>query len=292
MKITTAAKGFYIALVLLLGLAACKKKSDLILSSSQLTIGSYLILDSKGNDTLFLNNQSKAVSISVHYKGEKSTLVTVYVSTNNSIDTTTWRKLGEFPLDASGKATLSTTPAQIAAALGRPIPNGAEYTLYNKVTTQSGRTYSLANTNTDFEASPDYHMALRWTVKAPCSWDQSPFNGQFTVITDTWQDFNPGEKIDVRPGPGPNQIQIKAYPAPAYGYNQQWVTIDVDPVTLATTVSEQLVGFYFPAVNTTMRSPAGGGSVNPCNKKIDINNITFNYGGSQYGLYHLVVQQF
>ena len=145
MKITSAIKRISVGIALVEGLAACKKSTDLILSPDQLAVGSYLIEDSQGNDTLFLNSQSTPVVFSVHAYGEQVDKVTVYVSTNNSIDKTTWKKVKEFPVDATQKVTLSVTPAQIAAALGTPIPNGAAYTLYNEATTKSGATYSLAN---------------------------------------------------------------------------------------------------------------------------------------------------
>jgi hypothetical protein len=158
------------------------------------------------------------------------------------------------------------------------------------VTTKGGATYSLANMNTDFEAAPDYHMAMRWSTIVPCTWSNSPFTGQFTVTLDTWQDFAIGDKVDVRPGPGANQIQIKAYPAPAYGYNPQWVTIDVNPVTFAINISEQFVGTYNPSDDATMYSSSG--TANPCDKIIDIKSITFNFSCSLYPGYHLTVRKF
>ena len=89
MKITSAIKRISVGIALVAGLAACKKSTDLILSPDQLAVGSYLIEDSQGNDTLFLNSQSTPVVFSVHAYGEQVDKVTVYVSTNNSIDKTT-----------------------------------------------------------------------------------------------------------------------------------------------------------------------------------------------------------
>jgi len=290
MKMISAMKGISFGLALIISFSACKKSTDHILSPDQLAVGSYLIKDSKGNDTLFLNSPSRPVVFSVHAYGEQVDKVTVYVSTNNSIDKTTWKKVKEFPVDATQAVTLSVTPAQIAAALGSPIPNGGAYTLFNEVTTKSGATYSLANMNTDFEASPDYHMGMRWDVFAPCTWDNSPFTGQFTVLADTWQDYNLGEKVNVRPGPGPNQIQISVYPSDAYGFNRQWVTVDVNPITLATNIAEQFIGTYYPSDDATMYSSTG--QVNPCQKTIDITGITFNFSGTKYPGYHLTLKQF
>jgi hypothetical protein len=280
-------KTMLIITVFLAGIAACKKSSDLILSPGQLSSdATYLVLDSKGNDTLFLNNPSTPVSISVHAKGATINNIAVYVSSNNSIDKTTWHKIADFPVGTDQTATLSVTPDQIATALGSAIPNGGAYTLYNEVTTTSGATYSLANTNSTFESAPDYHMAMRWDVAAPCSFDQSAFDGQFTIITDTWADYDPGEKVDVQPGPGPNQIQISVYPSDAYGTNRQWVTVDVDPATNAATVAEQYTGDYDGVGPTTMKASVG--QVNSCSKTIELDDVTFDQFG---GTYKLVIKK-
>lgn len=293
MKITSVIKGISLGLVLIMGLAACKKSTDLILSPDQLAVGSYLVKDSQGNDTLFLNNPTTPVVFSVHSYGETVDKVTVFVSTNNSIDKTTWKKVKEFPMDATQKATLSVTPADIAAALGSPIPNGGAFTLYNEVTTHSGATYSLANMNTDFEAAPDYHMGMRWNVFAPCVWDNSTFTGDVVILEDNgWQDYSSGEVVQdaLQPGPGANQIQIRIYPSPAYGSNPQWVIVDVDPATLSASISEQYIGDY-GSVQATMKTTSPGGQVNPCTGTIDIRNIIIGYGGTPYGPYKLVFKK-
>jgi hypothetical protein len=289
MRLYHTAKGALIALAFLVGLSACKKDSDLILSPDQLELGSYLRLVSMGNTTLNLTNQSTAVSMVVSGYGEPIDKVGVYVSTNNTTNRSTWRLVKEFPVDASQQATLSVTTAEIQSALGTPLPNGYETTLYNEVTTTSGKTYSLANTNSEFESSPDYFMGMRWAVKAPCDFDQSVFDGEFTIIVDTWEDYDPGTKVDVAPGPGPNQITIWVYPAAAWGGNdQQGVVIDVNPVDNSINIPEQYVGKYGSTV-TTMKSSTG--SVNSCSKSIVITGITFNYGGSIYPGYSLTLRQ-
>jgi hypothetical protein len=293
MKITSTIKGIPLGLALIVGLTACKKSSDLILSPDQLAVGSYLIKDSKGNDTLFLNSPTTPVVFSVHVYGETVDKVTVFVSTNNSIDKATWKKIKEFPMDATQKVTLSVTPADIAAALGTPIPNGGAYILYNEVTTKSGATYSLANMNTDFEAAPDYNMGMRWNVFAPCSWDNSVFVGDVVILADNgWADYSAGEVVPdaLQPGPGANQIQIRIYPSPAYGSNPQWVTVDIDPATLSASISEQFIGNY-GSVDATMKTTSPGGQVNPCTGTIDIRNIIIGYGSSDYGPYTLVFKK-
>jgi hypothetical protein len=290
MKISNAAKGIYMALAFLVTLAACKKDTDLILTPEGLEVAAYLRLDSTINRTLDLSQTSKPVSIVVSGYGEPITKVTVYVSPTNSPNKATWRRIKEYTVDASQKATLSVTPAEIATALGlSSLPNGAQYVLYNEITTASGKTISIANMSSSFEPEPAYNMAMRWTVTAPCKYDQTVFTGDFTVITDTWQDFNPGEKVKVEPGPGANQITITAFPSPAYGTNRKGYVLDVNPSTSAVTGRSQVIGDYFPFSpggapfpDVTMTVTAG--NVNSCNRTIDLTGVKFSIDGGTYRL--------
>jgi len=291
MKITNAAKGIYMAVVFLVALAACKKEQDdKILSPDQLETAAYLRLDSTINTRLDLTQPTVATSIVVSGYGEQIDKITVYVSPNNSSNKATWKRIKEYTVDASQKATLSVTPAEIATALGlQRLPNGAQYVLFNEITTKSGKVISIANISNDFEPHPAYRMAMRWTVTAPCVYDQTVFTGDFTVITDTWQDFNPGEKVKVEPGPGANQITITAYPAPAYGTNRKGYVLDVNAAANTVTGKTQIIGDYFPFtaggapfLNTTMTVTAG--TVNSCQRTIDLTGVKFSIDGGTYKL--------
>jgi len=286
MKIKNAAKGIYMAVALLVALAACKKDTDLILSPDQLEVAAYLRLDSTINTRIDLSQTSKPLSIVVSGYGEAIDKVTVYVSPTNSPNKATWKRIKEFTMDANQKATLSVTPAEIATALAlQRLPNGAQYVLYNELTTKSGKVISIANTSSDFEPHPAYRMALRWTVTAPCQYDQTVFTGDFTVITDTWQDFNPGERVSVEPGPGANQITITAYPSPAYGTNRKGYVLDVNAAANTVTGKTQVIGDYGgapPSPNTTMTVTAG--TVNSCTRTIDLTGVKFSIDAGTYRL--------
>lgn len=290
MNIFNAAKGAMILLAFLVGIAACKKDTDLILSPSELEVGSYLRLDERINTKL---NATTPVSIRVSTVGEDVDKVTIYVSPTNSTNKSTWRKVKEVQMPAEQTVTLTVTQAEIVAALGGPIPNGATIRLFNEITTKSGKVYNITNINSDSEASPDLKISMRWDATTPCEFDRSVFAGEFTVITDTWRDFNPGEKVMVEPGPGANQVTIFVYPSPAFGFDRRGVVIDVNTTVQpnSITIAEQRVGTYddTPPAVTTMRSSTG--TINSCTRTIDITGITFNYGGSIFGGYRLTLRK-
>jgi hypothetical protein len=274
----------------LIGLAACKKESDLILSPDQLTVASYVRLDSVINTKL---SSTTPVSIRVKTIGEDIEKITIYLSPTNSSNKSTWIKVKEVQMGADQTVVLTVTEAEIRTALGGTIPNGATIRLFNEVTTKSGKVYSIVNTKGETEASVDLKYAFRWDATTPCEFDRSVFTGEFTVVTDTWQDYAAGAKVMVEPGPGENQVTIYVYPSPDYGFDRRGVAIDVNTTVQPNTINipEQRVGTYqdTPPAVTTMRSSTG--TINACTKTIDITGITFNYGGAQYPGYRLTLRQ-
>ncbi len=112
-----------------------------------------------------------------------------------------------------------------------------------------------------------------------CVFDKNSFNSDYTITQDDWADFDPGEKVAVRPGSADNQITITAYPAPKYGKNRKPMIVEVDPATSIATVEEQVIGDYDGAPpGATVR---GSGTVNPCGDKITL-TLNFNVGGDDY----------
>ncbi len=202
-----------LGLLLSFSFIACKKtNSDRITSVDQLGIGSYIYLDSvinnnKGFSLSTFNTAS--IGIIVHGVGEPISKIITYVSSSvdasgnpsNSTVKTTWRKIKETtPVD--NKATITVSGAEILTALGVPLASikaGFQYVFYNEIVTTSGKTYNINNTNTEFESAPDYHMAFRFSGTVVCPFDITPFQGNFVVVIDKWQDTNPGDIIVLTP---------------------------------------------------------------------------------------------
>lgn len=126
------------------------------------------------------------------------------------------------------------------------------------------------------------------TYIALCSFVNTAFSGNYTVVQDDWADYAPGETVAVAPGPGVNQISVSAYPSAAYGTNRKPMICDVDPVTFAVTIPEQVIGDYFGAPpNATAR---GTGTVNPCGDNISL-SVTIKIGGTDYADNVLVLEK-
>jgi hypothetical protein len=272
--------GISFLLLLLLG-TSCKKK-DHISQFENLQIGSYLTLVESINRTIKFDDQANSkVSIKVGSKGSAVESVNIFIMEGASLDKTQWKLLKNVPFTEG--MTLEVTPAEIVTAIGAPLKPGGTYTLYNEVVTKDGRKFSSANMDPDFEAQAGYNMAMTWTATTTCPFEQSVFEGDFSVTRDTWGDFSIGDIVKVETGPGANQITIYAYPSPAYGTNRKGVVIDVDPVTSALNIPTQIIGDYFPTNTYSDITMEGVGTVNSCQKLITITGINFKQGGASIG---------
>jgi hypothetical protein len=250
-------------------------------------IGSYLTLVQENNTTIdFGDLANSMVSIEVGSKGAPVDKVNIYVSESPTIDKAQWKLLKSLPFTEGMK--LEVKASEIATALGKAIEPGSTYALYNEVVTTDGRTFSSANTDTDFEGQAGYNMAMSWTATTTCPYDQSVFDGTFTIVKDTWQDYAPGDFVEVKAGPGENKITIYVYPSPAYGSNRKGVVLDVDAATGNVTIPKQVAGDYGSDKDVTME---GTGTVNSCQGTITLTDITFRFGSTAYEGYQLTLKK-
>jgi hypothetical protein len=271
--------------LILIGFAC--KKDNRIFDTDNLGIGSYLTLTEEKNTTIdFANLANSTVSISVGSKGAAVEKVNIYISETPTIDKTQWKLLKSVPFTEG--VSLEVTATEIAATLGKAIAPGSTYSLYNEVVTTDGRTFSSANLDSDFEGQAGYNMAMSWTATTTCPYDQTVFDGAFTVERDTWQDYAIGDLVEVKPGPGENKITIFVYPSPAYGSNRKGVVLDVDGTTGNVTIAKQVVGDYGGDKDVMME---GAGAVNSCQGTITLTNITFYFGNTAYEGYELTLKK-
>lgn len=259
---------------------ACEKKDDAY-DPDNMIIGAYLTLTKLNNATIdFADLANSTVSMQVGSKGSPVEKVNIYVSEAPTLDKTQWKLIKAVPFTEG--VTLEVKATEIAAALGKAVAPGSEYALYNEAVTTDGRTFSSANIDTDFEGQAGYNMAMSWTATTTCPYDQSVFDGSFSVQKDTWADYAVGDLVEVEPGPGENKITIFVYPSPAFGTNRKGVVLNVDPATGNVTIPEQIVGDYGTDKDVTMQ---GSGSVNSCAGTITLTGLNFKLGmgGPAYG---------
>ena len=232
-------------LLFALGFITCKKSDTNFTPITELAVGSYIRSVSFG--TTRFNSASPTlgadkVSIVVKGVGEPIDKIISYVSTsNNSLDKTTWKKIIETTVTDNDNITIAFTGSQFASALGvatSGLAPGTSFVIYNEILTKSGKIYNINNINGDAEAAAAYAMVFRYNVSVVC-----PFTGNMTgtykVIADpNWQDWSPGDLVQVTDGPAANQINIsKVYPNPALGsVGSKPLVVDVDPASGAATI--------------------------------------------------------
>jgi len=273
-------KSVILFFLLAIGVIACKKSDSNFVDPVTLQIGAYIRLDSVINTKL---SPTAAASIVVSGVGEPLTKIVTYVSTDGSANKTKWKKIIETPV-TDNKATITFTNSQLATALGvapGAIAPGSAYTIYNELYTATGKIYSLINTNSDFEASAAYKMALRFSISVVCPFSPVGFPGSFQVLEDGWDDFKVGDIVEVTAATA-NSITMLVYPGPAVasGNNRKPIVVDVDPATGAATVKAQVYGDY-GGENITTKTSGTSNFVFSCVGTI---TLTLNHtGASNYG---------
>ncbi|MBB6332237.1 hypothetical protein SAMN06265171_102174 [Chryseobacterium rhizoplanae] len=106
-----------------------------------------------------------------------------------------------------------------------------------------------------------------------CPFNMSGFTGTYKVVTDTWEDYSPGDLITVQPGPAANQFKILSTNNPYIsnpGTSYMLVTVQTNgSVTLASNEPFSYGG------TTGNMSLTGTGTVNFCTGGINISSLTF-----------------
>jgi hypothetical protein len=178
--------------------------------------------------------------------------------------------------------TITVTGTQLANLFGGvPIVAGDNFQVSVDVTTTSGlKIQGFPVTGNAYAsgiaAQPGSSTVI--TYIALCSFVNTAFDAIYTVVRDDWADYAAGETVNVDAGPGVNQISVYAYPSPAYGTNRKPMICNVDPVTFAVTIPEQVIGDYFGSPPNSTAS--GTGTVNPCGDNITLSVTVKAFGGT------------
>ncbi|KIC89717.1 hypothetical protein [Flavihumibacter sp. ZG627] len=281
-------------LFLLLGMVAAFSSCEKVDANGPLIDnlgqGSYVTLEETINTYLnYSDLENTTVSIKVKEYGTAGVeKVNVYVSTNNSIDKSTWKSVAEFPIGTDGTATLVVSAKAIAQALGIPATDlapGNSYPLFNEVISKDGRAFGMYNINGDMEGSPNYNMALRWSANVICPFVAADAEGTYKVTRDDW-DGAVGSTVTAT---ATNNTLTMTYLFPAASApGKEPVTIKIDPATGAATVEKQVYGSYGSGYENF--AAQGSGLVFSCAGKITL-RITHLLGSSDYGTYPIEFQK-
>lgn len=230
---------------------------------------------------------SKA-SLTVTEYGKPQEKLVVYVSKGNrTTDRSVWKKVKEYP-NSNGEYKLEVSGTEIATAMGAAVAPGDKYTFYNSVETTDGQRYDYGNIETLSTAvSPNYNFALTWEAVIVCPF--TGISGNFRVIRDDWQDWSPGDIVQVTNGPGANQVNISAvYPNPAYGDIVNPLYVNVKPTTGEATFPTNYSFADYGQIART--NGVGSGFVFSCSGDIDL-TMPLVYGTTNYGNLRLILKK-
>jgi hypothetical protein len=278
-------KVYFFSLFCLLLMFSCNKYEDLY---DELGKGAYLTLVRQGNGLLNAVDVNSTVGQVVSSYGDPVESVNLYVSSTATVDKTKWKLIKSIPFN--GETTISATHKEIATALGitpGSLTPGSVFHLYNEAVLKDGRKFSSNNTSDiDLENQPPFNVAFHFTATVVCPYDASTVAGTYTVVRDDWQDWTPGEQVEVAAGPGANQVDLsQVWPNPAFGTVVSPLTLTVDPATGVVTIP---AGVAFANYGGTVVStdPGSSGFVFSCTKQI---NIRVNLRG--FGTNQLILQK-
>ena len=184
-------------------------------------------------------------------------------------------------------SSVQVTAAQLETLFDSTIKLGDKFEIGADVTTKDGQKFAaFPNAGNPYGADTATLPGSSFSIVyvADCIFNTADFNGNYKVLTKTW-DYEVGDLVKVGPGGG-DTILITAWPHPDVGGYIRWpMTIIVDPVTYEVTIPFQSVGEY--AGGPSHLIDGGTGTVSPCGDKITLSVII--WVGTYYGPMPLVL---
>lgn len=166
--------------------------------------------------------------------------------------------------------TVDFTGQQFIDLFAGPIADGDAFTVGVDVTTQSGQL---------FQAFPSTGLAYGTGVAneaggvttsiqflKPCTFVASAYAGDFTVVSDEWQDYKAGAVIPVKMV---SATQLSFVYAVDPG-SEKPIIMNIDPASNAITVTKQVYGSYGGDVFSAESVPGAASAVNPCDLSLSL----------------------
>lgn len=166
--------------------------------------------------------------------------------------------------------TLDITGQQLIDLFGAPIADGDQFTIGVDITTQSGVLYQAFPTvgaawGTGVQNEAGGVLTSIQFLK-PCTFVSSLYAGDFTVISDEWNDYAAGKVIPVK-FVSPTQISFE-YAVDAG--TAKPIIMTINPSNNAITVAKQVYGNYGSDVFSAESVSGAASSVNPCDLSLSL----------------------
>lgn len=169
-------------------------------------------------------------------------------------------------------ATVTFTSAQLTSLFGAPPAPGDNYIIGANVILQSGQKIEafpadgLPNYDPNIFAMPGLGP-LTVSYAVFCPFDASQYDGDFVVVQDDWQDYFPGDVIQV------TMIDATHVSFMYNAFDAQPIIVEIDPATNTTSVSKQYFGNYGPDFGGFFAESIAGNPNNyviPCNGTLSL----------------------
>ncbi|MBN9382902.1 MAG: hypothetical protein J0H74_19200 [Chitinophagaceae bacterium] len=284
---------------------SCKKTGGAINPLSDvknLTVGSYLVLDSTINlnfDNSAMTTSTVGVLVSGYKGGEAVDHIDVFAASGATYDTTQWHKVKTVSYSGNG-TKIAVTGGELATALGvdpGSFNPGSFYTFYTRLYTKTGRAFDVNSTGNNSGSGlitgPYYHSAYFFTTYITSPF-VGPIAGSYKVIADDWQDWHPGDVVQVTDGPGPNQVNLSQV-WPNGGTVISPLVVNVNPANGVATIPKVIFGRYGGPSSTQYTAEGAGtndvaGYVFSSTGYITL-SIDIQGGGTDYGPNRLILQK-
>lgn len=246
---------------------------------SNLSIGSYLILNKSINQNIDYNNFNNSevgIEVDRYSGGEEVDKIEIWTVKGANVDPTSWKKVKTVAFTGPN-TKLTVKGSELATAFGLPVSSfspGTSYTFYNRLFTKSGRVFDVTNTGNNSGSGlitgAFYFSAFTFQGFIVCPF-VAPIAGTYKVIRDDWADWGAGDLVQVTDGPGANQVNLsQVWPNIAYGDPTTTpLILNVDPATGTATAPTGVVwGDYGNFLASTLAG--SGGFVFSCTGTIDV----------------------
>jgi hypothetical protein len=235
-------------------------------------------------DVLNLANFSGKYNTSLLYPSDvppaKVDLVIIKNGVNSSV------KLLQAGITTFPSSTFTITAAQIQTLFGAPIVLGDNYDIGADIYTQDGTKYEafpiagstnlLSYSGTGQANQPGFVPTIRFG--AICAYDPLIYQGNFVVVSDAFQDVNPGTVIQLVKISN-NSFSVTYPDVSIFPFPPPPIVVVVNTANNTITVAKQKIGTKIYNAYDNINVQATGGSVSPCAQTATLNfNFTVDQG--------------
>ena len=227
------------------------------------------------------------VIVDLFFKGDvppKKFDVVIMKNSNTAVTKVYKADVTTFPV------TLDITGQQLIDLFGAPIADGDLFTIGVDITTQDGVVYQAFPAVGAAYGTGIQNVAggVNTSVQflKPCTFVSSAYAGDFTVVSDEWQDYTAGAVIPVK---AVSATQI-SFEYKTDGGTAKPIILTINPSNNAVTVTKQVYGNYGTDVFSAEGVAGTASAVNPCDLSLSV-RLNHSSGATAYGAFTIKLKK-